>query len=60
VISLRHDDAARFAIAAAALVVLVGAVAVLEAQGRGVRRRERGGRAAQQQHGLPAGASAGE
>ena len=36
VISLRNDTGARFAIAGAALVVLLGAIAVLEAVGRDV------------------------
>ena len=60
IISLRNDDAARYSIAAVCLVVLIGAIAFSKRKGGGFAEEADVVQEALEDHGAPAGASAGE
>jgi hypothetical protein len=60
IISLRHDDGARYAIAIGALVVLVIAIAYSKRKGGSFAEESDVVAEVLEEHGLPAGASAGE
>jgi K(+)-stimulated pyrophosphate-energized sodium pump len=60
IISLRDDDAARFAIAGVCLVVLIAAVLFSKRKGGGFGEESEIVAEALEEHGAPAGASAGE